>query len=393
MTSVLKHLERWGAERGWIGPDPYEGLNSPLGGMARSRRSRQAVIQLYKRLPFRPPAPLAAAPEPNAKALALALSGYASAAGRSLPGASESLDRIPIALRRMMLPSRVGSGWGYHFDAQTRHLYYTRETPNAVATCFVVGALIDASEATGEDSHAELALGARRYLCSLLKHAPTHGPFFAYVSAGSELIHNANLLVCAALARLHELDSDKAIAAKVRDAARTTLALQRDDGSWPYGERDDLRWMDNFHTAYILEGLSYLEGILGIGAEALARGLPTWRASFFEPDGGARMYPDRRYPLEAHSYASAIDLLCTSIELSNDREAGIFALRVAESAIRELWLPDRSRFAFKRTRMGLNRREFMRWTNAPMFRALARLASVLSASAEARDKAEPVETD
>lgn len=393
MISVLKHLERWGAERQWIGPDPYEGLNSPLGGLAHSRRSRQAVIQLYKRLPFRPPPPLSAPPKPNAKALALALSAYAGAAGRSLSGADEYLDRIPIALRRMSLSTGAGVGWGYHFDAQTRHLYYGREIPNAVATYFVVGALIDASLATNDDRHAELALDARPYLCSLLKRAPAHGPFFAYVAPGSELIHNANVLVCAALARLHELDPDEAAAAKVVDAVRTTLALQRDDGSWPYGERGDLRWKDNFHTAYILEGLSYVEDILGIGGKALAGGLPAWRGSFFEPDGWACMYPGRRYPLEAHSYASAIDLLCTRAELSNDQEAETFALRVAASAIRELWLPDRSRFAFGRTRAGLNRREFMRWTNAPMFRALARLASVLSASAEARGMAEPVETD
>ena len=37
-ADVLAHLERWGAARDWIGPDPYEGLNSPLGRLARTRR-------------------------------------------------------------------------------------------------------------------------------------------------------------------------------------------------------------------------------------------------------------------------------------------------------------------------------------------------------------------
>src|SRR6266511_1099570 len=93
--AVLARLERWGAARAWIGPDPYEGLNSPLGRLAPSRRSRQAVTQLYKRLPFRPPWPLGAPPGANAKALALVLSGYVTPAGRRLPGAEEHLARIP----------------------------------------------------------------------------------------------------------------------------------------------------------------------------------------------------------------------------------------------------------------------------------------------------------
>src|SRR6478672_11230585 len=103
LTAVLARLERWGAGRAWIGPDPYEGLNSPLGRLAPSRRPRQAVTQLYKRLPFTPRWPLRAPRQANAKALALVLSGYATQAGRQLPGAEEHLARIPRELERLNL--------------------------------------------------------------------------------------------------------------------------------------------------------------------------------------------------------------------------------------------------------------------------------------------------
>jgi hypothetical protein len=302
LTEVLARLERWGAARDWIGPDPYEGLNSPLGRLAPTRRSRQAVTQLYKWLPLRPRGPLGAPPRPNAKALALVLSGYATEAGRQLPGAERHLAGIQMRLAELNL-LKGGAGWGYHFDVQTRNLCYDSRTPNAIATCFVVGALCDAHVATGDRAVADLALAARPFLLSLRADCES-GPYFSYVPAGSPLIHNANLLVCGALARLHRLDPDREAEDAVAGAAATTLARQREDGLWSYGEAPNYAWVDNFHTAYVLEALWHLRSAFGIGAEALRRGLEAWKERFFEPDGWARYFPNRHFPLEAHSCAS-----------------------------------------------------------------------------------------
>lgn len=375
---MLRRLEAWGAERDWVGPDPYEGFNTALGRRVRSFRTRQAVVQAYKRAPVTPPWPLAAKPRLNSKALALALSGYAQPAGRELPHAGYFLDRLPDRIDSLKLHVGDGAiGWSYPFSVQTRHLFYSERTPNAIATCFVVEALLDAAEATGETAHARLALRARPFLVSLGQRGKA-GPYFGYVAAGSELIHNANLLVCAALARLSRLEADPDVDELVRVAAETSLCAQAPDGLWPYGAAANLRWADSFHTAYVLESLCRLEDVYGIGGAELDSGLAAWIDRFFEPDGAARYYPDRRHPLEPHSYASAIDLLVVAAERDGSARDERLALaeRIADSAERELWLEDEGRFAFRRGRRTLNRREFMRWTNAPMFRALARLASV-----------------
>jgi polysaccharide biosynthesis protein VpsJ len=374
---VLERLGAWGRDREWIGPDPYEGLNSPLGRMVRGHRARQAVTQAYKRLPFPPAWPLAVPAEPNTKTLALALSGYASSAGGRLSGADEFLACIPVSLERLNLAD-TGAAWGYHFDVHTRSIAYDRTTPNAIATCFVAGALLDAWKATGEDRRAQLALAARPYLLSL-ETKSRQGPFFAYVTSGSALIHNANLMVCGTLARLNELEPDPRAEKAIGDATQTSVALQHADGFWAYGERRDLGWVDNFHTAYLLEGLAAVAGGIGVGSDALASGVEAWRERLFEPDAAARYFPDQRFPLEPHSYASAIDLLCTlaTVERPGEPAALDFAKRVAASAVRELWIGSEGRFAYRRTARGLNRRAFVRWTNAPMFRALSRLISAL----------------
>jgi hypothetical protein len=371
LHSILEYLESWSAERSWVGPDPYEGLNTPLGRVAPGRIGRLAVTQAYKRLPFSPPWPLRCEPRPNAKALALALSGYATSAGRSLAGAPGQLEALPRRLEDLNL-LHDAAAWGYPFPVQTRGIHYRPRTPNAIATCFVVGGLCDAAPAAGDEGPARLALAARPFLLSL-RHDSQHGPYFAYVPDGSALIHNANLLVSGALARLHAIQPDPEAETAATEAAATTLGLQRDDGLWSYGEAPGYEWVDNFHTAYVLDGLHRVMATFGIGGEALARGVEAWRSAFLEPDGWARYYPDRRFPLETHCSASAIDLL---VLLGSENPANLeLARQVCETAVRELWIEDEDRFAFRRIRLGLNRREFMRWTNAPMFKALAALAS------------------
>lgn len=370
-AEVLARIERWGAARSWIGPDPYEGLNSPLGQLARTRSGRQAVTQLTKRLPWRPPWPLRAASRPNAKSLALALAGYATPAGRELPGASRYLDELPARLAALRLDR---GGWGYHFETQTRNIRYGADSPNAIATSFVIEGLVEAYRATGEERCAELALSARPFLLSL-RHNSRAGPYFAYVEPGSDLIHNANLLVCGALARLHQLDADDGAADAACGAAQTTIAQQRLDGLWLYADAPNMAWIDNFHTAYVLEGLSEVEVTFEVGSVALERGARAWLDHFIEADGWARYFHDRHFPLETHCCASAIDVLCQPGVARHISDSRSVAQRILECAIRELWLPGAGRFAFRVSGRGLNRREFMRWTNAPMFRALCRLVS------------------
>jgi hypothetical protein len=371
LSSILKRLEQWGAARDWVGPDPYEGLNAPLGRLARGARARQVVTQIYKRVPFSPPWPLRASPRPNAKALALVLSGYATPFGRTLPNAPRFREELPRRLRELNLLGGSGAAWGYHFDTQVRHIFYAKETPNAIATVFVVNALLDEHDASANPDCLELALRARSYFLDLETQGSVNRSYFAYVAAGSELVHNANALVCGTLARLDALKPDPEARSAATRCIATTIDAQRDDGLWPYGEAPGLEWRDNFHTAYVLEALIHTKRELGIGDDALRNGLESWKHAFIESDGWARYYDHRKYPYEAHSAASAIDLLCEEGSTSHVQ----LASRIGALAIRLLWISDSGCFGFRRSPRGLNRRVFMRWTNAPMFRSLSRLLS------------------
>src|SRR5262249_11388747 len=140
-------------------------------------------------------------------------------------------------------------------------------------------------------------------------------------------------------------------------------------------------WSDNFHTAYILTSLSRITDALvkgrkdiAIGAidgleGSLRRGYDFWRERFFLENGWPKYFPERLYPADAHSAATAIVAL---VELRG-RIPGtmILAEQIAEWAIENL-RDENGSFHYQRWRFHTNRIPYMRWSQAWMAYALAR---------------------
>ncbi len=164
--------------------------------------------------------------------------------------------------------------WGYHFDVETRYFFYSRETPNTIATAFAAHGLLDAAErradSTGERALA-LAVGAGEFFLRRIEAtapgAGTPGAFLGYFPGDRTPIHNASLLGASVLARLAARDPGREdFAQRARDAVAYAVAMQRPDGSWPYSEGPDGMgdWVDNFHTGYVLDALLRCGEALGL---------------------------------------------------------------------------------------------------------------------------------
>jgi hypothetical protein len=145
---------------------------------------------------------------------------------------------------------------------------------------------------------------------------------------------------------------------------------QRPDGSWIYGEWRWQKWVDSFHTAYnLLALLAYRTATGDCRFDAqLQRGYEFYRTAFFGPDGMPKYSPRSPYPLDIHSCAQAMLTFCAF----EDSDALPRALQVFQWANRHMRNPDGS-YAFQKHRLWTNRTPYMRWGQAWMFRALARL--------------------
>jgi hypothetical protein len=201
------------------------------------------------------------------------------------------------------------------------------------------------------------------------------GPYFRYVPGDEKLIHNCNLLACATLMRAARSAGRDDLGDLAARAVATSLAAQRADGSWPYSDWSGQGWVDNFHTGYVLESLAACVAVPGVD-EALEAGASYWERELFLADGTPKYSPARAEPLDAHCYAQAID---TWLALDAIGRPGLEqAERTAQLLVRDMLLPDGS-VVFQRRRGPDSRVPFIRWTAAPSFRALARLARAADA--------------
>ena len=257
VRDVLRSLEAYGDRNDWVGTDPYEGLNATrlVGPLRRSFRGRQLIIQSVKRSPVDLRGPLGIEPAQNSATLAWVASSYARGDLLSEEEGERRLRRTLEGLERLRCGGFGEPCWGYHFDTQSRVFFYSKLT-NTIATAFVAQALLDAFDRTGEE---RLLRGSRQPRAILpAPHRSDQGrpgALLGYIVGDHSPIQNANTHACAVLARLsRHLDEERFLRA-AQDGIEYALSRQRPDGSWLYGERPDLAWVDGYHHGYVLDAL------------------------------------------------------------------------------------------------------------------------------------------
>ena len=336
---------------------------------------RRLLLQAVKRSPLDLRRALGIPPGTDAATLALAVSAYARG-GFLEPDENEA--RLHDALRRLeLLRSRAyeEACWGYHFPFQSRVFFYGRGEPNTIATAFAGSALLDAYSATGEERLLEQARSVGRFF---VRHVPQTdaeaGAYFGYLPGDRSPIHNSNLLVAALLSRLAATGDDgDGFADRAAEAIRYTVARQRPDGSWPYGERPNLTWVDGFHTGYVLDALRRCAdaGVAPAESEeAWARGMRFYRRELFLADGTPKYERRSVLPIDAQCVAQGIQTF--SIAACHDSAYAESARAVFAFALRRMFTAD-GLPVFQRNRLWTNRTPHMRWVVAPMLLALAHL--------------------
>lgn len=271
-----------------------------------------------------------------------------------------------------------GMSWGNHFDYQSRAFFLPKGVPTVVWTSLIGHAFLDGFEHFQDKSYLDVAVQACEHILKELTAFPDgEGVCIAYVPGKDSRVHNANTLGASLLIRTYAHTKNEAYRDLAEKALQYTAGHQHADGDWYYGEKENLHWVDNFHTAYVLDCFLHYEQSTGDMRfhRTLLNGYRYWKEVFFLPDGTPRYYNNKTLPLDIQCSSQAIDTLVFFRQI--DPDAPELALKVSRWTIANM--QDKSGyFYYRRYSSGIvNKTPTLHWGQATMLSALSGLYSLL----------------
>lgn len=381
-ASLLK-LDNWLDEHDYRGYDTFDGLNArfvrPL--TFETRLLRTVLQQGIRRFPLNLRPLLGVTKERSTKGMGFLARGYMRL--HDATGDRRWAEEAESALQWLAEHTSAGySGacWGNHFDYQSRTFYLPRNMPTVVWTSLIGHAFLDGFEHFQNDRYLEIAESACRHIVKdLAQNAHGEGTCISYIPGQTSEVHNANTLGGSLLARVSFFTRNEQYRELATRALKYTAQCQRPDGSWYYGEKENLHWVDNFHTAYVLDCFKHYGQSTGDRSfdDIMMRGYGYWKKTFFLADGLPRYYSNKTLPIDIQCSSQAIDTLVFFSD--RDPAAMELALRVTDWTITHMQ-DDSGYFYYRRYAPWLvNKTATLHWGQATTLCALAGLYETLAA--------------
>ena len=307
----------------------------------------------------------------NTKGLSLFLTSYCNL--YSLSNDKLYLEKINfiaeklISLRSKNYPE---SCWGYNFDWQSRAFFLPKYTPTVVATSFVADSLFAAYEITKNTKYLNHALSSANFIKKRLNIAPaSNGIIFSYSPLDSTRVYNASILGARLLAQAYYYTDNKEYFESSTQAVNYVISNQNFDGSWVYGELKIQKWIDSFHTGFILECISDYMKFTNDNKfiDQLDKGMEYYLKNFFEENGAPKYYNNSLYPIDIHSPAQLITTLYKTNYFGKNKN---LANKVVVWTIKNMQHKN-GYFYYQKNRFFTSKIPYMRWSQAWMFYALS----------------------
>jgi hypothetical protein len=236
--------------------------------------------------------------------------------------------------------------------------------------------LLEAYELFRNETYLETAKEICEFICEDLNrvHESEDEVCFSYTPLDRSVIFNASLLAGETLASVGTIINDQKYLELAAKSARFVARRQEANGAWAYGSKLRHRWIDNFHTAYILLSLYRLQKLIpnlkNETERAISAGLDFWLDNFFLEDGTPKYYDRQTFPIDIHAASASIVALC---ELNDfDQGCQLLAEKVARWTVGNM-RDEAGFFYYQKRNFTTVKIPFIRWSQAWTAYALARL--------------------
>lgn len=386
IAESIDRLDSWLERHDYRGYDTFDGLSSPLLRPLtfETKLGRTVLLQGVRRFPINIRPLLRIPAKKSTKGMGFLARGFMRM--HQATGDAAWAEKARFALQWLIdhqSPGYGGACWGNHFDYQSRGFYLKSGVPTVVWTSLIGHAFLDGHDHFGDDKYLEIAVSACEHILRDVRtFADGEGRCIAYVPGLDTQVHNASTLSASLLARTYSHTRNESYLQLAKEAIQYTSQHQRENGSWFYGEREDMHWVDNFHTAYVLDCFLRYEESTGDQRfhQRMMKGYEYWKRTFFCEDGTPRYYDRKTLPIDIQCSSQAIDTLVYFSEV--DPDAVDLAIKVAKWTIAHMQ-DSTGYFYYRRYSAGIvNKTATLHWGQATMMCALGSLYKSLDGKAD-----------
>lgn len=377
--SLFKLMEYIEKEK-YKGFDPYDALSSPIFDVPFLKENfflRFGIQQLLKRSPINLRPLLKINKGLNPVTLGLCIRAYSCMGEAGLMSKDDTIrkcESLITQLKTLIPKGYNGACWGYDFPWQSRHFKANSYDPSIVATGIITDGLFQYFKYCGSSNASELCISAASFVLNNLNRIPGKNDSFcfSYTSNDHYPVFNANMKGVRLLAQAFNISGDNSFALVACSAIKYTMEHQNSDGSWEYAPGKKGKWIDNYHTGYILECAKAFSELVkkSIYNSQIETGFQFYEKHFILNDQLPKFYSNRLYPIDSTAAAQSI---ITLLRFGRTQKA----LNVAGYMITEMQSP-KGYFYFRKHKYYLQNQSFMRWSNAWMLAALSELTVPMS---------------
>jgi hypothetical protein len=378
---AIRRLTAWLEKNDYRGYDTFDGLNAkyvrPL--TFETNFLRTVLQQGVRRFPLNLRPLLGVAKSRSTKGMGYLAKGFIRL--HQTTGEQVWADRAVQTLDWLIENQSKGySGacWGNHFDYQSRSFYLPKGVPTIVWTSLIGHAFLDGYDHFKRDKYLEVAVSACEHILrDLDRLAEGDTLCLSYIPTANKQVHNSNTLGASLLARVFSHTGNTQYRSIAQRAIQYTANHQRADSSWYYGEADNLHWVDNFHTAYVLDCFKTYAASTGDDrfSKNMMNGYAYWKKTFFLPDGTPRYYDHKTLPIDIQCSSQAIDTLVFFHDVDPDNLP--LAWSVAKWTIEHMQDPTGYFYYRRYSDWLVNKTPTLHWGQATMLCALAGLYKLL----------------
>ena len=280
----------------------------------------------------------------------------------------------------LLIKRRIGKsyGWGLNFPYTSRFIDTGADIPNlyntsnaGISICYSFLYLNNKNQIVAKEAIKEIVNVMEKDLGYVDEK---NKGWYRYYPGQIYPVYNVNAFAIYFLAFIKKLefyDSDF-LDKRINAISNLLVEEQEDDGSWFYSRSAKGKWIDGFHTGFIIESLAfvYKESYEMQLKETLQKGWIFYIEKMFTKEGYPKYFLESgKYPIESQNYAQAIQSL-SNIGIWLNWEEKKLLDKIIKITIDNLY-DNKGFFIHKKTKYFTNKKPFIRWSISPMMVALS----------------------